>query len=263
MPGTESQKKGKILEEALASLITRLLIRAGCEIVEGPRIEPVGSQHGRDIVIRFRYPSSAHIWTVVFECKNQSKGKLRIDDFAGKPYQVSASGLDIDTWVVVAPHVCLATEAYDYLPQLQSQFPFNLSVLTPEQKVKEFFALEPDLYETIYEQKPDIFGDSARWQEWLLETLDKLGYLQRVVSSSMPTMEIIHPGEIEKKRVSNEKHRQKLAQEFYRGQIPEWKHIASDLDFRRFEASERLAELRQVAQEQGGVHLILVSCQFN
>jgi tetratricopeptide (TPR) repeat protein len=253
----ESQKKGKTLEQALADLVNQLLAKGGCEIVEGPRLEPGGSQGGRDVIVRFKYPFSAHTWTVAFECKNQRDGRLGLDSLAGKLFQVSGSGLHIDLWVLVAPHVCLANDAYNYLEALQSQFVFNVSFLTPEQKVEEFFALEPDLYRSIYEQEPGTAGDWVRWQKWLLDALDVLRFLQHAVSHALPTMEVVHPREIEKRRASDERHRQKLAQEFYRGQIPTWEHIANDLDFRRSEASQRLAELRQVAQ-QNGVHFILV-----
>ena len=238
--GRISQSTGAELEKAFREVLERFLPEAGF-ILDHNRIQCAGTQFGCDIKVEIRRSEAeSHPMRILFECKNYDSTVL-LTDILAKPFQAEIGREQIDLWVLISPQRSIANDADLCFPALQQKFSFPIVLLTPDEGIESLFALYEDAYQTIYGKPPPPIerqAVAARWQRWFKEQLSLPRHLQLLTK----LFQVIDPEDIAAKRHHNQETFRRRARAFYRGKIPDWDDIASDLDVRRKDILQSLNE---------------------
>jgi ubiquitin-like protein Pup len=172
-PPSSSQQAGDSLESAFTNVLRRLFEVQDDDIAgiwERLRRQAAGTQYGHDIQLDAQVSGSSvkcHI-----ECKNYGR-PLTVGDVAEKILQIELywSEKKIDHFIIVSPRYGLSNEL-DLLIQARNarlDRPFSIQAWTPENRIEELFALEPQAFEAIYGRTPPPADETvvARWRDRL------------------------------------------------------------------------------------------------
>jgi hypothetical protein len=153
------QARGVELEDATVNLLGQMFDLA-LDDAEALRTtlwrQRSGYQFGHDI--RFTAPATnnrnvqCHV-----ECKNYS-GNVRPADIADKLLQQRSSSRvsPIDHWILISPHADPSNDLAEMLREWEANddWDFTVQVWSPETRVRDFFALAPEVYRTLYGEEP-------------------------------------------------------------------------------------------------------------
>jgi tetratricopeptide (TPR) repeat protein len=250
-----SKTSGLELEEAFHKVLDNFLHEAGF-IIDRIRSQKSGTQFGCDIKIDIRRSSTEQPICIHFECKNYKKNDIHFTDILDKPFQAEIGKEQIDLWVLVSPHKSIANDVdKQRFLALKQKFRFPIVLLTPDEGVESLFALFKDSYEKIYDPPtPDIDEQAVikHWKRWFTEQMSLPHHLQPLTKYFTF---IDHNDIISKKPVDQEIFRQR-ALNFYKGKIPEWKDIASELDVIREDKIQDIYEFTN--DTTSGISLALI-----
>ena len=153
------QEKGKLLEEAVSRLFNTFF-KMGGETPWKNRQQTPGTQDGYDISLEWSGEFDAHFdqrVRVHIECKNYTK-PITHNEVGGKLIvEGLASPAVIDHWILISP--CADIDPNNPLNRfLESEhknprFDFSIQVWSPETGVREFFGLEPEVFDQFYESE--------------------------------------------------------------------------------------------------------------
>jgi len=91
------------------------------------------------------------------ECKNLDH-RVTVNDIAGKLAQQKFHYRDaqVDHWILISPHYDVSDELRVMLDTRdeQDEYPFSVHVWSPENGVREMFALEPAVFQAVYGRPP-------------------------------------------------------------------------------------------------------------
>ncbi|MCD4727471.1 MAG: tetratricopeptide repeat protein, partial [Pirellulales bacterium] len=250
-----SQRRGLELEEAFHKVLENFLPEAGF-IIDRIRSQKSGTQFGCDIKINIRRSSTEQPICIQFECKNYQNRDIHFTDIMDKPFQAEIGEEQIDLWVLVSPHKSIANdvEKQRFLA-LKQKFKFPIILLTPDEGVESLFALFGDAYQTIYNTPPpdiDRQVEINHWKRWFMEQLSISHHLEPL----RKYFEVIEPENIISKRHHDRETFRQRALDFYKGKIPTWKDIASELDVIRTEKIQEIYEF--TSETTSGISLALI-----
>jgi hypothetical protein len=164
---SSAQQAGATLEEATMALFGRLFAMESDEaklLLSSLRRQGAGIQFGHDIglAVAGNPAIRCHI-----ECKNLNR-QLTLRDIADKLAQQEFYYRDnpVDHWIVISPHADAANELkvlLDWWTETE-KYPFSVQVWSPENRIREFFALEPAVYAAVYRHSPTLEERSAAGQ---------------------------------------------------------------------------------------------------
>jgi type I restriction-modification system DNA methylase subunit len=181
-----AQHSGETLEQATVALLARMFAIAPDEWtrqLSRLRRQAAGTQFGRDIDIDLdcRATDSPAVRCHV-ECKNLDR-RITLGDIAAKLMQQEHHHHDtpIDHWILISPHYDVHNELREMLDSWEKtrKYPFSVQVWSPENGIRELFALEPAVYEAIYGQKPTP-AEAARSGDTFARVKRQLGPWLRI-----------------------------------------------------------------------------------
>jgi DivIVA domain-containing protein len=154
-----AQQSGAVLEQATADLFTRLFTidpSRGSLLLGSLRRQGAGTQFGHDIELECGVAGNPSVRCHV-ECKNLNR-PVTLTDIAAKLAQQKFHHRDavVDHWILISPHHDATNELRLMLTTWENagEFPFSVQVWSPENRIRELFALEPAVYQAIYGQWP-------------------------------------------------------------------------------------------------------------
>lgn len=119
-----------------------------------------GTQYGADLVIRFKGAAIGASSTCLVECKNYTANPsgLTTGTVAEKVLQAEANfdTEPVDHWILISPNLDPNNEL-DRLAErwnATQHFPFTVQIWSPQTGVKELFAIDPDIYRSLYGEDP-------------------------------------------------------------------------------------------------------------
>jgi len=155
-PRRSPQHSGAVLEQATIDLFAQFFTVEPDTILDRLRRQRAGTQFGHDIEAEWTVAGSPAVRCHV-ECKNLDR-RVTVDDIAGKLAQQKYHhrGIQIDHWILISPHHDGANELPGMLEEWnqQGEYPFSIQIWSPENRVREMFALEPAVYEAVYGRPP-------------------------------------------------------------------------------------------------------------
>lgn len=181
------EEKGEQLEQAVLELFrTFFLIDSDDSrlLLTKLRQQKRGTQFGRDIDISFQsvLPWNHQVHCHV-ECKH-IKGSVKLSHVTEKVATYDADQSDIHHWILISPFASPSNDLNRILDvwQLQRRHSFTVQVWSPDNKVEEFFGLDPAVFNSIYsasdqkenprfwtkERRESVF---ERWREKLAPPL--------------------------------------------------------------------------------------------
>jgi transcriptional regulator with XRE-family HTH domain len=166
------EEGGAALEVAFIRLLERFFSLAADDkemILDRLRRQSSGTQYGHDVQFDCTVASDNVVRCHV-ECKNYSR-QLQLADVADKILQTQAywHAKKIDYFVIVTPRAGTSNDLDHFIQTWNAvdSSPFRIQVWGPEQRIKEFFALEPSAYQAVYgtgsSPSPDVAAVVARW----------------------------------------------------------------------------------------------------
>jgi len=201
------EEGGAALEVAFIRLLERFFSLAADDkqiILDRLRRQSSGTQYGHDVQFDCTVAPDNVVRCHV-ECKNYSR-QLQLADVADKILQTQAywNAKNIDYFVIVTPRAGISNDL-DHFIQIWNagdNSPFRIQVWGPEQKIKEFFALEPSAYQAVYGTgscpSPDPAAVVARWAGRLAPVLrlpaSLSGYLDAPSMHCLPGEDSAHFG---------------------------------------------------------------------
>jgi hypothetical protein len=155
-PRRNAQQSGAVLEQATVDLFARFFAVDPDAILSRLRRQKAGTQFGHDIELECTVADSPMVRCHV-ECKNlghdPTLGEIGEKLLQQKLYYHDAP---IDHWILISPRHDAANDLRQALDiwERRDEFPFSVQVWSPENRVREMFALEPAVYEAVYGQPP-------------------------------------------------------------------------------------------------------------
>ena len=201
------EEGGAALEIAFIRLLERFFSLAGDDkeiILDRLRRQSSGTQYGHDVQFDCTVAPDNVVHCHV-ECKNYSR-QLQLADVADKILQTQAywHAKMIDYFVIVSPRAGISNDLDHFIQTWNAgdNPPFRIQVWGPEQKVKEFFSLEPSAYRAVYgtDSSPsaDVTAVVARWAGRLAPVLrlpsSLSGYLDTPSMHCLPGEDHAHFG---------------------------------------------------------------------
>ncbi|HLP46191.1 MAG TPA: NACHT domain-containing protein, partial [Candidatus Kapabacteria bacterium] len=149
-----SEAIGEDLEKAVLKLFKdffAIMEEDNTLILENARQQGRGLQFGHDLKFVCGRLGNKEI-RLLIECKNYSD-KITTKDIADKLMEVEDyyDVIPIDHWILISPHADLANELERFIEKWENKgkYPFKVQTWTPATRVKEFFGLDPDIYDRI------------------------------------------------------------------------------------------------------------------
>lgn len=146
--------KGSEFEKSASKFLEALFEELGFLVIEVRR-QKSGTQNGFDLRIQFvdEYGKERNFY---FECKDYET-PLNWEKISIKILELSATGYSVDGFFAFSPKIDITNIHHHLLTELPKQVNFPVRHWTPETYVKEFFALDPEIYKEIYsEEAPNI-----------------------------------------------------------------------------------------------------------
>ena len=160
------QQSGAALEQATVDLLTRIFtIDPGKTelLLTRLRQQTPGTQFGHDIEFECAVAENPAVRCHV-ECKNLDS-PITLKDIADKLAQQKFYHQDskLDHWILISPHHDVSNELRTMLNTWEhtDEYPFSIQVWSPENQVRELFALEPAVYQAVYGHPP-LAGEQAQ-----------------------------------------------------------------------------------------------------
>jgi type I restriction system adenine methylase HsdM len=158
-PLLSPQRSGVALEQATIDLFTRLFsIEADARelLIYRLRRQAAGNQFGHDIELDCSVAGNPAVHCHV-ECKNLDRS-IDLNDIAAKLTQQKFYHRDaqVDHWILISPHGDPSNEVRSMLNTWEetAEYPFSVQIWSPENGIRELFALEPEVYRKIYGRLP-------------------------------------------------------------------------------------------------------------
>ncbi|MFF5249079.1 N-6 DNA methylase [Streptosporangium sp. NPDC000095] len=158
-PLRSPQESGVALEQATVDLLTRLFTMEEDTrelLLERLRRQAAGTQFGHDIEVDCKVAGSPTVRCHV-ECKNLDRD-VTLYDIAAKLTQQKFYHRDaqVDHWILISPHTNPSNEVRAMLNTWEGteEYPFSVQIWSPENGIRELFALEPEVYRAIYGRSP-------------------------------------------------------------------------------------------------------------
>jgi hypothetical protein len=153
------QKSGVALEQATIDLLARLFSmgeKTRQLLINRLRKQGAGIQFGHDIELDCDVASNPTVRCHV-ECKNLDR-QITLNDITTKLAQQKFYHRDaqVDHWILISPHGDASNEVRTMLSTWEEtgEYPFSVQIWSPENGIHKLFALEPDVYRTIYGRSP-------------------------------------------------------------------------------------------------------------
>jgi hypothetical protein len=158
-PLRSPQQSGATLEQATVNLFTRLFAinseKSGL-LLGSLRRQAPGTQFGHDIALECGVTGNPSVLCHV-ECRNLDR-PVALIDIAAKLTQQKFYHHDaqVDHWILISPHHDASNEVRAMLNTWEQtgEYPFSVQVWSPENRIRELFALEPAVYQAIYGRPP-------------------------------------------------------------------------------------------------------------
>ena len=131
------------------------------------REQAAGAQFGHNIELECSVAGNPVVRCHV-ECQNLNR-RVILDDIAGKIAQQKFHHRDaqVDHWILISPHQDVADELRDMLDSWDQlrEYPFSVQVWSPENRVREMFALDQRSTErsTAARLRPKRCRPPPRW----------------------------------------------------------------------------------------------------
>ena len=126
------------------------------------RRQQSGTQYGADIVIRFKAAAIDSSSTCLAECKNYTPNPsgLTVSTVAGKVLQADANfdAEPVDHWILISPDLDPNNELDKLVERWNAtqRFPFTVQIWSPQTGIRELFAIDPDIYRSLYGEDPPV-----------------------------------------------------------------------------------------------------------
>lgn len=146
--------KGTDFEIKTCDFLKALFEELGFHVIEARR-QITGTQNGFDILIKFfdEYDRERNFH---FECKDYETA-LNWEKISIKILELSATGYEVDCFFAISPKIDITNIHHHLANDLPNKVNFPIKHWTPETCIKEYFALDPEIYKKIYgEDSPDI-----------------------------------------------------------------------------------------------------------
>jgi DNA-binding GntR family transcriptional regulator len=171
-PRTSAQAAGARLETSVLDLLDILFRVDGDDsrrLRTQVRRQQAGTQYGADLVVRrptdrllrrgiqFRAIARKGASTCLVECKNYTSA-VTTGTVSDKLLQAEMEfeAETVDHWILISPHQDPSNELDRAIQRWNSRhrFPFTIQVWSPQSRVKDLFALVPDIYRDLYGEDP-------------------------------------------------------------------------------------------------------------
>jgi len=164
-----SEAIGEELEQAFFKLFRYFLetcFKGSKTWTENERQQTRGPQYGFDLKFVI-FESGGEKTRFLIECKNLST-KVTLDNIAGKLAAAKEYhyNVPIDHWILVSPNEIVSNDLDKYLEswEKRGEYPFNIHIITPATKSKEFFGLIPEIYDKIITER-DLNPHPSEWSD--------------------------------------------------------------------------------------------------
>jgi type I restriction system adenine methylase HsdM len=158
-PLRSPQQSGVALEQATVDLLARLFSMEDDTrelLLTRLRRQAGGTQFGHDIELDCKVAGSPTVRCHV-ECKNLDRD-ITLDDIAAKLVQQKFHHRDaqVDHWILISPHTNPSNEVRTILNTWEEigEYSFSVQIWSPENGIRELFAIEAEVYRRLYGQLP-------------------------------------------------------------------------------------------------------------
>lgn len=145
--------KGVDFEIVTCEFLKTLFEELGFLVVEA-RQQKSGTQNGFDILMKFvdGYGKERNFY---FECKDYETA-LNWEKISIKILELSAMGYQVDGFFAVSPKIDISNIHHHLVNDLPKMVNFPVRHWTPESCVKEYFALDPEVYKHVYKEEVSV-----------------------------------------------------------------------------------------------------------
>lgn len=143
--------KGTDFEIKACAFFKALFEELGFHVIEARR-QITGTQNGFDILIKF-FDDYDRERNFHFECKDYETA-LNWEKISIKILELSATNYEVDCFFAVSPKIDITNIHHHLANDLPNKVNFPIKHWTPETCIKEYFALDPQIYKSIYGEDP-------------------------------------------------------------------------------------------------------------
>lgn len=182
---------GTDFEVLVKPFFRELFEKMGFEVFE-VRNQKSGTQNGFDIKVIFQDETGIDR-NIFIECKYY-ESILSFTQIVKKILELGGANYNPDVFIALSPKVNLSNQDDNLKEQLQGIYKFPCEFWTPDSEVEKMFALDPALYQKVYDQKPDLEFDH---REHILKLKNRIIY-NIGIKETLAVSHLIKIGETDK-----------------------------------------------------------------